>query len=165
LDWLTKLILTVILNAPLSTRSNKHNRPVSPASIVFGSRILGPAEKQARKEDIEAHSEVINGVKIPPKPDEPDNCCMSGCIHCVWDLYREDMELWAGQRKLAMAQGAKSKREGGAVDNAEQESEPDPSSLFDDIPIGIRQFMATEKMLRERHLTDSFQREKRVAPP
>jgi hypothetical protein len=35
-------------------------------------------------------------VLVPPKPDEPDNCCMSGCVNCVWDRYRDEMEEWAG---------------------------------------------------------------------
>ena len=35
------------------------------------------------------------GVIVPPKPEEPDNCCMSGCFNCVWDGYREEMEMWA----------------------------------------------------------------------
>ena len=32
---------------------------------------------------------------VPPKPEEPDNCCMSGCVNCVWDRFRDEMEEWA----------------------------------------------------------------------
>lgn len=35
------------------------------------------------------------GVLVPPRPEEPDNCCMSGCVNCVWDRFRDDMEGWA----------------------------------------------------------------------
>lgn len=27
---------------------------------------------------------IVAGVRIPPKPLEPDNCCMSGCVNCTW---------------------------------------------------------------------------------
>ncbi|CCU81617.1 unnamed protein product [Blumeria hordei] len=29
-----------------------------------------------------------------PKPTEPDNCCMGGCVNCVWDRYHEEVEEW-----------------------------------------------------------------------
>lgn len=38
---------------------------------------------------------MIAGVAVPPKPEEPGNCCMSGCVNCVWDRYRDEMEEWA----------------------------------------------------------------------
>lgn len=41
------------------------------------------------------------GVWVPPKPDEPDNCCMSGCVNCVWDRFGEELEEWAAKRKEA----------------------------------------------------------------
>lgn len=33
------------------------------------------------------------------RPQEPDNCCMSGCVNCVWDVYREEVEEWASRKK------------------------------------------------------------------
>src|SRR5687768_17770219 len=33
-----------------------------------------------------------------PMPEEPDNCCMSGCVNCVWDLFREDMEEYTAKK-------------------------------------------------------------------
>ncbi|KAG9125734.1 hypothetical protein FRC07_006419 [Ceratobasidium sp. 392] len=37
---------------------------------------------------------VVRGVKIPPrpKPPESDECCMSGCVVCVYDLYLSALE-------------------------------------------------------------------------
>jgi hypothetical protein len=40
---------------------------------------------------------------VPPKPEEPDNCCMSGCVNCVWDLYRDDMEEWSAANTEAQS--------------------------------------------------------------
>ncbi|CAM0136398.1 unnamed protein product [Umbelopsis sp. WA50703] len=43
----------------------------------------------------------VNGEKIaiPERPKTPDNCCMSGCVHCVWDIYQEDMEYYREKKK------------------------------------------------------------------
>lgn len=38
---------------------------------------------------------------VPDKPPEPDNCCMSGCINCVWELYRDDIKEWNDKRREA----------------------------------------------------------------
>lgn len=34
---------------------------------------------------------------MPPQPEEPDNCCMSGCVNCVWERYRDEYEDWAAK--------------------------------------------------------------------
>ncbi|KAI1388062.1 oxidoreductase-like protein [Hypoxylon trugodes] len=65
------------------------------ARIIFGSRLAGPAERAERLEAIRNRSTLIAGVLVPPRPEEPDNCCMSGCVNCVWDRYRDEMEEWA----------------------------------------------------------------------
>lgn len=75
---------------------------------MFGSRLAGPGERAERLAQIRAKSSVIAGVIVPPKPEEPDNCCMSGCVNCVWDQYRDDMEVWAvanaeAERRVASA--------------------------------------------------------------
>ncbi len=92
----------------LSTLTRKHKTPtetsttavpsLSPeaqARVVFGSRLAGPAERAERLAEMQSRSSLVAGVLVPPRPDEPDNCCMSGCVNCVWDRYRDEMELWA----------------------------------------------------------------------
>ncbi|GAA5942684.1 oxidoreductase-like domain-containing protein [Sporobolomyces koalae] len=36
------------------------------------------------------------GVELPLKPSPPEEgeCCMSGCAHCIYDVYLEDLELY-----------------------------------------------------------------------
>ena len=65
------------------------------ARIIFGSRLAGPAERAERLAAIKKKTRRIAGVLVPPKPEEPDNCCMSGCVNCVWDRFRDEMEEWA----------------------------------------------------------------------
>ncbi|KAI1373176.1 oxidoreductase-like protein [Hypoxylon crocopeplum] len=73
------------------------------ARIIFGSRLVGPAERAERLEAIRNRSTLIAGVLVPPRPEEPDNCCMSGCVNCVWDRYRDEMEEWVASSARAEA--------------------------------------------------------------
>src|SRR5262249_55514595 len=68
------------------------------ARIVFGSRLAGPAERRA---ELERKSVNVAGIMVPPRPEEPDNCCMSGCVNCVWDRYRDELEEWAEKSAAA----------------------------------------------------------------
>lgn len=33
-------------------------------------------------------------ITIPPPPEKPlpDDCCGSGCVRCVWDIYYDELE-------------------------------------------------------------------------
>ncbi|KAF2271810.1 uncharacterized protein EI97DRAFT_427549 [Westerdykella ornata] len=177
-----------LLSHPLSKlQAASRTRPVPPPSdssprtekeetleeprIVFGSRLAGPGERRAQ---IDAASKVIAGVLVPPKPTEPDNCCMSGCVNCVWDLYRDEMEEWAAkaaearaalqaQRQAGKGTGMMAARPGtpshvatsmdddGGGSETNWVLEASPEHLFDDIPVGIREFMKTEKKLKLKH--------------
>lgn len=155
-------------------KTDKEER-IEKARVVFGSRLAGPVERRAT---IDAASQNIAGVMVPPKPTEPDNCCMSGCVNCVWDVYRDDIEEWASksaearerlqaQRAKGTATGAMNQEPGmpshvavsmdddggGSETNWESglETSGQKGDLFEGIPVGIRAFMRTEKMLKEKH--------------
>jgi len=87
---------------------------------------------------------------------------MSGCVNCVWDQYREEIEEWAAKSSEArMASASQSGVESGAsMDDDGGGSETNwgtglgGGNLFADIPVGIREFMRTEKRLKQRHLKE-----------
>lgn len=68
-------------------------------------KLFGTMERyhSSVSESPDATWRTINGVPVPPRPEEPDNCCMSGCVHCVWDDYRDDVESWAARLHDAQA--------------------------------------------------------------
>ncbi|KAF2191148.1 hypothetical protein K469DRAFT_556827 [Zopfia rhizophila CBS 207.26] len=160
--------------SPESLPKTEKEEVLQKARVVFGSRLAGPAERRA---EIEAASHNIAGVMVPPRPIEPDNCCMSGCVNCVWDLYRDEMEEWAAknaearaalQAQRASGQGtgsmvveegtpqhvATSMNDDGGGSETNWGLEVSPERLFDDIPVGIREFMKTEKKLRQKHMEE-----------
>ncbi|KPM37947.1 hypothetical protein AK830_g8648 [Neonectria ditissima] len=133
---------------------------------IFGSRTLTPEEMAARMASKKSQSTLIAGVLVPPKPEEPDNCCMSGCVNCVWENFREEMEEWTlknveAQAALAKSAGSVDSDGGGSESNwvpvANVESDAKiakdlwAKEIFDSVPVGIREFMKQEKRLKERH--------------
>ncbi|KXS97013.1 hypothetical protein AC578_1877 [Pseudocercospora eumusae] len=153
------------------------------ARKVFGDRLADAAE---RKRQMESKSQMIAGILVPPKPEEPDNCCMSGCVNCVWERFREELEEYAMKMREAkqklqalrtsgQATGMMGKEagmpdhvaismddDGGGSETLWRESsgteamaspvdiEGDTDPL-EGIPIGIREFMKTEKKLKQKH--------------
>ncbi|KAL5332991.1 oxidoreductase-like protein [Aspergillus crustosus] len=134
--------------APL--KSELPDSPEEKMAIVFGTRLAGPG--RFSKSSSDAAWRTVNGIPIPPRPEEPDNCCMSGCVHCVWDDYRDEMEEWADMLAQAKVKGSSEIPGIKSMDNDGSSSSWSPGKeddLFADIPVGIREFMKTEKRLRE----------------
>lgn len=144
------------------------------AAKLFGNIRGSGYERKLPKQD-DSVWKTINGVPIPPRPEEPENCCMSGCMHCVWDDYRDDIEDWAKRLHEAQAKGVgqgatttpktdlsrpEVTHASGSMDDDGGGSEAlwdtpsvagsEGEELFASIPVGIREFMATEKRLRDR---------------
>ncbi|KAI4179571.1 MAG: hypothetical protein L6R41_007757 [Letrouitia leprolyta] len=145
-----------------SPRSIPRPPPKEPSrdpTILFGTPLAGPSAARRRAGyGEEPLSSSSGGLE---RPREPDNCCMSGCVNCVWDAYREEVEAWAARRREA------AKLVGGGEDEEWEKRKAremrgrgrrkmdvddgdDEGSLFEGVPVGIREFMATEKRLRER---------------
>lgn len=70
-------------------------------SSIFGGRLKGEPPKSTSRV-IVGQSTKIAGIDVPMKPPEPDNCCMSGCVNCVWEMYNDDVRYWRKQRRLAV---------------------------------------------------------------
>ncbi|KAI4828047.1 hypothetical protein E4T44_09583 [Aureobasidium sp. EXF-8845] len=143
------------------------------ARIVFGS---SGSSRREHKDAIALASKEIAGVKVPPKPKEPtgDDCCMSGCVNCVWDIYREEFEEWsaaaksAREKMVAMQQqqqqqqrkdqeaspgGAASVDDDGGGSEAlwiQEDADQEKKDPFADVPVGMREFMRIEKMLKQK---------------
>ncbi|KAA0025698.1 UPF0651 protein [Cucumis melo var. makuwa] len=57
------------------------------------SKKKGAEEEKVEKEE-EKEKEKEKIVKLPPPPEKPlpGDCCGSGCVRCVWDVYYEELE-------------------------------------------------------------------------
>ena len=175
-----------ILNQPMPKASKASSSPSLPTFVRSGDQtkeerakklfgnLKGSGYERTISDTPDATWRTINGVPIPPRPGEPENCCMSGCAHCVWDDYRDDVEEWAHrlreaqaksdtptQRRttkahmprpeLASASGSMDDDGGGSEALwTSPSTETDEDALFAEIPVGIREFMATEKRIRDR---------------
>lgn len=69
-------------------------------SKIFGGRIKGEPPKSTSR-ILSGDSKIIAGTPVPSKPVEPDNCCMSGCVNCVWEMFSEDLRDWRRKRRIA----------------------------------------------------------------
>ncbi|KAL8913954.1 MAG: hypothetical protein Q9171_001339 [Xanthocarpia ochracea] len=133
--------------------------PSRDATILFGTPLAGPSAARRRA----GYDDSPGGLQ---RPREPDNCCMSGCVNCVWDAYREEVEAWAARRRasLTVSGGAeevekkkaremrgKGKRLVGGNEGSQGATagRMDDEVLFEGVPVGIREFMKTEKRLKE----------------
>ncbi|KAI0401101.1 oxidoreductase-like protein [Xylaria palmicola] len=121
------------------------------ARIIFGSRLAGPAERADRLQSIRDRSVVVAGVLVPPRPEEPDNCCMSGCVNCVWDQYRDELEEWAAASTRAEASLQTGRAQGagvGSSSSAEGTTPAAPAGSMDDDGSGSETNRRTEELAK-----------------
>lgn len=86
-------------------------------------------------------------------------------MNCVWDAYREEVEEWAakgragGKTSVIDARAAQGQGEG-TTDNGGlgrlRTRGVQIEGLFEGLPVGIREFIALEKKLREREVHEEW---------
>ncbi|WVR04797.1 hypothetical protein IAU60_001809 [Kwoniella sp. DSM 27419] len=67
-----------------------------------GSKVVStaPAVKEGVSDrpdlDRRVKEMTVQGVVVPPKPVPPgeEECCMSGCVHCVYTIYADNLEVY-----------------------------------------------------------------------
>lgn len=129
---------------------------------VFGGRIKGETRELSSRLN-RGEPRTIAGVLVPDKPPEPDNCCMSGCINCVWELFNEDVKEWNAKRKEA---ALKLKERGGVwpadfhppvkylseenlPGNVKKvETQPKEEETWGNVPVTIRVFAEMERKMK-----------------
>lgn len=148
--------------------NNHHLSTADRVALVFGE--IGSRTTSRQSAEAHAHK-FAPGVVLPKRPEEPTNCCMSGCIDCVWEMYKEELQDWKTKRmeikKLLMLDRTdlkwpeallgpepESRKLGGQADKSKAEEVTKSLEKDDDadgdLDVSIRAFLKTEKKLKER---------------
>lgn len=140
---------------------------------VFGTRLSGETRESSSRLT-RGQPRTIMGIKVPDKPPEPDNCCMSGCINCVWELYKDDIKDWNDVRKEAAEKVNQSKTdfiwpvdfdppikfldqkhippELRVTQDIKKIKETESSDPWSNVPVAIQVFADTEKRIKAKKL-------------
>lgn len=158
--------------------NNGHLSSSDRVKKLFGQ--LG--SRQDRRLEAQRHAISIAGLKLSPRPLQPTNCCMSGCVNCVWELYKDELAEWKEKRaeikrKLLFEQrdlewpvqvlgpepeGRQSGHTAGDRAKLEAKIEADKNA-DDDLDVGIKAFLKMEKRLKaNRKATQQEQQQQRM---
>ncbi|XP_059642552.1 uncharacterized protein LOC132284457 [Cornus florida] len=71
----------------INLRSHHHRHTNTTTMSKSGDESLAPKVEAEKKQPEEA-------PPLPPPPEKPlpGDCCGSGCVRCVWDIYYEELE-------------------------------------------------------------------------
>ncbi|KAF9942907.1 hypothetical protein BGZ67_009365 [Mortierella alpina] len=85
----------------LPTAQSAQTENTLPTAVSRGSTTFATGTPSSLSKPAD-ESIPYHGFAIPVKPTPPgsEDCCMSGCAHCIYDIYEEDRQEY--KRKLAM---------------------------------------------------------------
>ncbi|MBA0608249.1 hypothetical protein Godav_020489 [Gossypium davidsonii] len=64
------------------------------ATKLEETMIKGAGEDSKKGGKGEEPGKGIQPPPPPPEKPEPGDCCGSGCVRCVWDVYYEELEAY-----------------------------------------------------------------------
>ncbi|OCF45781.1 hypothetical protein I317_00269 [Kwoniella heveanensis CBS 569] len=69
----------------------------APAFALAGDKDIGTGAGTGPNQGVRTKEIAVQGVMVPPKPIPPgeEDCCMSGCVHCVYTIYADDLETYS----------------------------------------------------------------------
>ncbi|XP_038881411.1 uncharacterized protein LOC120072947 [Benincasa hispida] len=80
---------------PAKIIPNFQSPRIYPNSIMAseGTREM-QSSVDSKEKGTEKKEKKEKNVKLPPPPEKPlpGDCCGSGCVRCVWDIYYEELE-------------------------------------------------------------------------
>ncbi|KAJ3299501.1 hypothetical protein HK104_008690 [Borealophlyctis nickersoniae] len=83
------------------------------------------------------------------KPPPPTDCCMSGCFHCVWDMYSENVEEYKNQKRDIRNRRRNLLLEHGKhAEAADVEAKPTVDEEEEDMDPAMKAFRDLERSLR-----------------
>ncbi|KIS69952.1 uncharacterized protein UMAG_02464 [Mycosarcoma maydis] len=117
-------------------------------------------------------STTIRGIAIPlkPPPPGPEECCMSGCAHCAYDIYAEDLQdfhsrLSSVRTQLAQLSPPVTREEwrqdllgdypssdseaGGSEDDMKERAQREVDRVISDLDPTMKAFLEMERKLKK----------------
>ncbi|KAL7753467.1 hypothetical protein RI367_001242 [Sorochytrium milnesiophthora] len=91
----------VLRQATRTVQQQQHQSAIASALASPPPSVTGqppPPPHNPRNDDQGDRILLKTFGKPPVKPSPPDNCCMSGCVHCVWDLYADELVEYGNAR-------------------------------------------------------------------
>ncbi|PWY98904.1 ABC1-domain-containing protein [Testicularia cyperi] len=95
-----------IVETPDEATVDKVSKAIDLERRVVPAEVSAPAVESPQPDagavtapEVSMGPTLIRGITIPlkPPPPGPEECCMSGCAHCAYDIYAEDLEDFHGK--------------------------------------------------------------------
>ncbi|KAF9916665.1 hypothetical protein BX616_003162 [Lobosporangium transversale] len=134
----------------LPTASKKIENTL-PTAVPTGSATFATGSVSSLSKPT-SESTMYHGFKIPVKPTPPgaEDCCMSGCAHCIYDIYEEERQEY--KRELAKVLEDISKAglppPPSASAHGSNDGDGNSKNAEDDIDPGMKAFLELERKLK-----------------